>query len=193
MDFDEPYRSAERPWGGEPLAFLKNHLSQLKPGTALDLGVGDGRNALYLAAQGFTVTGVDISELAIQKFLASTSGFKAIGVAQDITAFDFTQAWDNVLCNFVLHFLPGDFGPTLEKIQAATAVGGLNIISDFTQTGPLYRAGCNRWLKEGELKALYADWEILHYAEVEVKTRAKDARGENVRQIAAEIVAKKLG
>src|SRR6188768_3099174 len=42
--------------------FLAAVIKGLKPGTALDLGIGQGRNAIYLAAQGWDVTGVDISD-----------------------------------------------------------------------------------------------------------------------------------
>src|SRR5262249_13648465 len=49
----------------KPNAFLVEAVKQSKPGTALDVGMGQGRNALYLAKQGWEVTGVDISAVAL--------------------------------------------------------------------------------------------------------------------------------
>ncbi len=54
-------------WSAEPNRFLVAEVSALRPGRALDLACGEGRNALWLAERGWRVTGVDYSRVAIEK------------------------------------------------------------------------------------------------------------------------------
>lgn len=65
--WDERYRSAELVWGGPPNRWVEQELSGAPPGRALDLACGEGRNALWLATQGWQVVGVDFSAVAIDK------------------------------------------------------------------------------------------------------------------------------
>ena len=51
----------------KPNALLVSSVKGRAPGTALDLGIGQGRNAIYLAENGWKVTGVDLSEVAVQQ------------------------------------------------------------------------------------------------------------------------------
>lgn len=62
-------RYAERDliWSAEPNRFLVAEVSDLPPGRAIDIGAGEGRNALWLAEQGWEVTAVDFSNVAIDK------------------------------------------------------------------------------------------------------------------------------
>ena len=52
-------------WSGKPNASLVEEVAELEPGTALDLGCGQGGDAIWLAAQGWTVTATDISQTAL--------------------------------------------------------------------------------------------------------------------------------
>ncbi len=61
------YASAELIWSAGPNALLAEELAGLKSGTALDAACGEGRNGLWLAEQGWQVTAVDFSEVAIEK------------------------------------------------------------------------------------------------------------------------------
>ena len=54
-------------WSAEPNRFLVAEVVDLSPGRALDLACGEGRNAIWLAEQGWTVTGVDFSNVALDK------------------------------------------------------------------------------------------------------------------------------
>ena len=62
---DSFYADDPHPWGTEPLAVLVDHVKAFSPGTVIDLGGGDGRNALLLAARGFAVTVVDFAPRAL--------------------------------------------------------------------------------------------------------------------------------
>lgn len=69
--WDERYASAEHPWGSAPPGALMSRYAALRPGRAVDLACGDGRNARYLAASGWEVEAVDFSPVAIE--LASSA------------------------------------------------------------------------------------------------------------------------
>ncbi|AXL86959.1 SAM-dependent methyltransferase [Streptomyces sp. CB09001] len=61
------YRDSGRVWSGRPNELLVREAAALTPGTALDLGCGEGGDAVWLAAQGWRVTGVDIAVTALER------------------------------------------------------------------------------------------------------------------------------
>ena len=65
QDYWEDFYSGERRWSGKPNASLVEDVADLEPGTALDLGCGEGGDAIWLAAEGWTVTAADISQTAL--------------------------------------------------------------------------------------------------------------------------------
>jgi SAM-dependent methyltransferase len=66
-DWDRRYSQPDLLWSATPNRFLVREVADLPPGRALDLACGEGRNALWLAERGWTVTGVDYSAVAIEK------------------------------------------------------------------------------------------------------------------------------
>jgi SAM-dependent methyltransferase len=66
-EWDRRYVGSELLWSAKPNRFLVAEVSELAPGRALDLACGEGRNAVWLAERGWQVTGVDFSEVAIEK------------------------------------------------------------------------------------------------------------------------------
>jgi SAM-dependent methyltransferase len=83
-----------------PSAWLVEAVKGTKPGKALDLGMGEGRNSLYLAAQGWVVTGVDLSDFAVTvaRQQAQQSGVAYTALAADLDTWDFgQQRWDLVV------------------------------------------------------------------------------------------------
>ncbi|MEM1335051.1 MAG: class I SAM-dependent methyltransferase [Actinomycetota bacterium] len=67
MDWDERYRSNDQVWSGLPNGSLVDEVSDLSPGTALDVGCGEGADAIWLAEQGWTVTATDIAPTAVAR------------------------------------------------------------------------------------------------------------------------------
>lgn len=65
--WDERYSDAERMWSGDPNATLVAEVSSLAPGTVLDVGCGEGANAVWLAQQGWDVTALDVSAVGLQR------------------------------------------------------------------------------------------------------------------------------
>lgn len=184
-------------WGVEPSAGVKEALPFLVPGRVLDLGSGEGRNALFLAHRGFDVTAVDISPEAIANLTryAARAGLqdKLRGTAADIASLPIDGPFENIISTFTLHFLPEEaYAPVLDRIMNATAEGGVNVIEDFTRDGPLYKAGVKgHWLESGELRRLYEarGWQVLTYEERKVTSQATDEQGSRIEQGAAAIVA----
>ena len=76
-------------YGKAPSPFLVEHLDLLRKGETLDVGMGEGRNAVYLASKGFKVTGVDFSETAIERArkLAQETGVSVDAKVQDLNFF----------------------------------------------------------------------------------------------------------
>ena len=68
QDFwDARYRSADLIWSGDPNPHLIAQVADLAPGTALDVGSGEGSDAIWLASLGWQVTGIDVSPVALAR------------------------------------------------------------------------------------------------------------------------------
>src|SRR3954454_365280 len=70
-EWDDRYSTAaDRMWSGNPNPVLVDETATLTPGTALDVGCGEGADALWLASRGWRVTGLDISPVALGRAAA---------------------------------------------------------------------------------------------------------------------------
>ncbi|MEI5672905.1 MULTISPECIES: class I SAM-dependent methyltransferase [unclassified Nocardioides] len=65
--WDERYAGSDRIWSGNPNRRLVEHVDGLRPGTALDVGCGEGADAVWLARHGWQVVGVDVSQVALDR------------------------------------------------------------------------------------------------------------------------------
>ncbi len=88
-DWDQIYSQTERLWSLDPEGELVKLLPKLKPATAVDLGCGEGRNAIYMAKQGVDVTGVDVSAVALERTRqrAQLEGIEVRTVKSDMISF----------------------------------------------------------------------------------------------------------
>jgi SAM-dependent methyltransferase len=129
--WDERYRSRPRVWSGRPNPQLVAEASGLKPGAALDLGCGEGADALWLAGQGWTVTALDVSAVALQR---GSEHAREVGldgniewVQQDLATWVPDRQYDLVSAQF-LHstLLPWQQG--LRLAAAAVRTGGTLLI-----------------------------------------------------------------
>ncbi len=69
--WDERYAGSEQMWSGEPNLALVAEVSDLEPGRALDVGCGEGADAIWLARRGWQVTAIDVSDVALQRAAAA--------------------------------------------------------------------------------------------------------------------------
>lgn len=130
--WDSRYRESERIWSGDANAVLAREAAPLAPGRALDLGCGEGGDAVWLARQGWYVTGTDISGVALERAAAHAAD---AGVA-DRTAWerhDLAESfpageYDLVSACFLHTF--GEFPREriLRRAAAAVAPGGILLV-----------------------------------------------------------------
>lgn len=138
-----------------------------KKGTVLDVGCGEGKNAIFLAQKGFVVDAFDISESGIEKLkrLASKNHVKVSAWVQDLRNYHFDKEYDVIISHGTLHFVAKqDWKNFILKAKKKTKSGGMHIIQIFTNKIPtsLDIAPFIKGLAdEGELFKLYNDWEII--------------------------------
>jgi SAM-dependent methyltransferase len=120
------YREKEPHAHDEPSAHLKETLRDLSPGRALDLAAGDGRNALWLAGQGWEVSAVDFSEEAVQRGLelAKERGVSVDWRVADLLDYVPLSAAYDLVCIFYLHIPFNEFEQVLRKAAEALRPGG---------------------------------------------------------------------
>jgi SAM-dependent methyltransferase len=120
--WDERYAGPELVWGSGPNCFVAEELAALPPGRAIDLGTGEGRNAIWLAERGFTVTAVDFSRVGLARAagLAAGRGVSVDWVHADLLDYQPTPGgYDLVLIAYIQ--LPADRLTAL-ALTAATAL-----------------------------------------------------------------------
>ncbi|MGD8441179.1 MAG: class I SAM-dependent methyltransferase [Holophagae bacterium] len=125
-DWNRRYQGPELVWSAEPNRFLVEEVTDLKPGTALDLGAGEGRNAIWLAEHGWTVTAVDFSDVALDKArrIAAERGVGLEIVRADLTAYvPEPKVFDLVLALY-LHLPWREMTTVVERAGRAVAPGG---------------------------------------------------------------------
>lgn len=74
--WDERYSSQEQLFSGDPNGVLVTEIADLQPGQALDVGCGEGADALWLARRGWLVTAVDLSRVALERAAAAGTGIE---------------------------------------------------------------------------------------------------------------------
>ncbi len=121
--WDARYRA--HPWATEPDPELVERASSLTPGTALDLGCGTGRHALWLASRGWRVTGVDGSTVGLEIAAehARERGLSAEWVTADLTTWVASHAYDLVVVANI-HLLPEERSSFFARVAASVAPGG---------------------------------------------------------------------
>ena len=130
-DWDRRYGATDLVWTAEPNRWLVAEAAGLPPGRALDLACGEGRSALWLARQGWRVTAVDFSPVALAKGrrLAAGSGGPGVDwVEADVRTYrPEPAAFDLVLLAYV--HLPGpDRGAVHRAAAGALAPGGVLLV-----------------------------------------------------------------
>jgi len=155
-----------------PTADLKEHAHLLHaPALVLDVGCGEGRNSIFLAAQGYDVEAFDLSEAGIEKAkrIAQDMNLKIKFWAQNLADFVFQKKYDVILSHGVLHLPEKQYRDQfICEAQKNTKIGGFHFIGVFTNRLPATpdNAPFTKSLFDvGELPGKYSGWEIVHHAE----------------------------
>jgi len=173
-----------------------NAVNYVKPGRALDLGCGNGRNSLFLAARGFDVTAWDKNPASIANLerIAAAEGLNNLHIAvKDLNALRFDGEYDFILSTVVMMFLERDTIPGLiENMQRCTAPGGYNLIVAAMDTDDYpCNVGFPFAFKSGELSHYYEGWETLKYNEDVGELHRTDANGNRIKLRFATLLARK--
>jgi uncharacterized OsmC-like protein/predicted O-methyltransferase YrrM len=125
-DWDERYRGATLLWTERPNQLLVEQVGGLQPGRALDLGTGEGRNAVWLAEQGWRVTAVDFSRVALERGaqIAKRNGVDVEWVQADLTQYRPPAAAFDLVVILYVHLAADARRGVLEQAAAALRPGG---------------------------------------------------------------------
>jgi len=134
--WDERYSQPGYAFGTQPNEFLQEHFSRIPPGgRVLCLAEGEGRNGVFLAEQGYEVTGVDLSPVGLKKAqaLAAERKVQITTRVADLADFDpGTDAWDGVV-SIAVHLPPEVRKALHARVVASLRSGGVFILEGFTE------------------------------------------------------------
>ena len=129
-DWNERYALGELLWTAEPNRRFAAEVAELAPGRALDVACGEGRNAVWLAEQGWAVTAVDFSDVALAKAerLAATRGVSVDWVLDDVLGYRPPPRSFDLVAVLYLQLRVGELGIALGAAAAAVAPGGTLVV-----------------------------------------------------------------
>lgn len=132
--WDERYSSDEYAYGTAPNDFLAEHAGKIAPGKVLCLAEGEGRNAVFLAKQGYDVTAVDASAVGMQKAqrLATENKVAITTVVSDLANYEIQpDSYEGVVSIFC-HILKPVRAKLHQDVIAGLKPGGILILEAYT-------------------------------------------------------------
>jgi len=170
--YEQRYAGTDCYWGTQPSGLCDQLLSILQPmetrrSLLLDIGCGEGRNAIYLARRGFRVVGLDLSASGLEKTrrYAEEAGLKVETIHADINTWEIDRQYDVIFSTGTLHYLAPDVrAAKMEEYKQAISPDGLHAMSTlvakpFLACAPDAEHAVS--FKSGELMGYYWDWDIL--------------------------------
>jgi 2-polyprenyl-3-methyl-5-hydroxy-6-metoxy-1,4-benzoquinol methylase len=164
--WDERFGRKEFALGKEPNLFLKKHIHLLPIGKAIDIATGEGRNAVFLAQNGFEVDAVDISEKGLKKVraLAREKGVEINTVLVDLDQYQIEKERYDLIANF--YFLKRRLIP---RIRTGLKKGGKVIFETYILEHRTLATGgpkqAKYFLKPNESLRLFKKFRIQFYRE----------------------------
>ncbi len=158
------YKSRAYVSGKEPDAFLKQNIRLLPKGTTLLFPMEEGRNAIFLAKNGFAVAGIDYSDAALQKAhrLARENQVKISGINADLEQYEFEAGKYDVIIGLDL------YRPRLvQQVKSGLKKNGIVLYTASMATASQLKAGNapSNVVKPGELRNLFDGFQVIHYHE----------------------------
>jgi SAM-dependent methyltransferase len=160
MVFDKVYTIHTELFSHDPTPLLVAAIKNAPPGKALDVGMGQGRNAVFLAKQGWTVTGYDLSAegMAQARQEAGRAGVRIETVQSTHDKFDFgTDRWDLIVMTYSLVSMQDK--ALLTRIKQSLKSGGL-IVLEQANSGGAGKGPANALLRS------FDDLRVLRYEDL---------------------------
>lgn len=170
--------------------------AHMSPCNALDLGCGSGRNSLWLAANGYTVTAWDRNPMSITTLenIRAAEGLDNLkSEIRDLNTLRFDGEYDFILSTVVMMFLEAQTIPGLiANMQRCTVPGGINLIVAAMDTEDYpCTTGFPFAFKQGELRDYYRGWDFIKYNEDVGELHRTDANGKRIKLRFATMLARK--
>ncbi|MBL7920709.1 MAG: class I SAM-dependent methyltransferase [Bacteroidia bacterium] len=171
--WNDRYSSSDYAYGIEPNDFLKKQ--NFKPkGNILCLAEGEGRNAVFLARQGYKVTAIDYSLKGLQKTQQLAKIFKVSidTICADIGTYDFDEnQWDGIVCIFG-HFPPSLRNKVHSKIYSSLKKGGKCVLVAYSKEQLKYNTGgplnADLLYSINELEEDFSDFKTILIEQIEI-------------------------
>ena len=180
--WNSKYNDPKFEFNRQPSRLLVEAVRRWHPRLAIDLGMGEGRNAIYLAQQGWQVTGADLSDVAVAqaKAHAAKVGIKLDAVIDSLDHYDFGRArWDLIALFYVHAWYHGAKPRAVERLRNALKPGGLLVIEGF--------AGDEKFMfQPDELLRDFSDLRILRYEDVEEEADWAPGRKSHIVRLVAQ-------
>ncbi len=170
-DYDKRYKTEDYYWGLAPNN-LCYEIMRLKPPTkpykVLDIGCGEGKDAVFLARNGYDVTAFDVSEQGLSKAreLANHCGVEIDFFKADVRDFRLETDYDIIFSSGVFHYIPNELRESvINSLKTHTTANGINVINVFVRKPFIQlppdieesEIAAGDW-KSGELCMYYHDW-----------------------------------
>ncbi|MGV8851562.1 MAG: class I SAM-dependent methyltransferase [Rhodoglobus sp.] len=186
--WEQRYGSEQRVWSGHVNAVLADITLGLAPGRALDLGCGEGGDALWLAQHGWQVTGVDISETAIERARATAraqglSEDRARFFATDLSTFSTEDEYELITASFLQSPVVLDRVGVLRTAAVRVATGGHLLVTSHgpptcgAEHGHKHDAHYKFQTPAEELEALGLDPDVWNILVAELRSREVTGAG----------------
>lgn len=174
--YEEEYKTQDYYWGVEPNSACYEVLRLMpptKPLALLDIGCGEGRDAVFFARNGYSVTAFDVSDAGIEKTkrLADQVGVHVNVFKADMRDYRPDAPFDIVYASGVLHYLKPEYrAEWFDHYKRFTRPNGMHALNAFVEKPfiappPEKEPHAYRWLS-GELLTHYHDWLLRDSAEV---------------------------
>lgn len=168
--YNEKYGTKEYYWTLEPSSTCFRVLQKCPPLRSmnlLDIGCGEGRNAVFFARNGYLVDAMDISGKGVEKtkLLAKRANVGLTAFQADVNAYRLEKEYDVLFSTAVFQCVPEDKRRELfEHYKEKTKPGGIHMFSVFVKKpfiapAPDRDPNANPW-RSGELLGYYSDWRI---------------------------------
>jgi len=161
--FNNIYANSTQGFVTQPNALLMATIESRKPGHALDIGMGQGRNAVFLAMKGWDVTGFDVSDegIAVARKNAERAGVKLNAVRETDEAFDYgVDKWDLIV--FMYEPFPVTSTAYVERLGKSMKAGGIIVVESFGATAGMPGVPATA-IDPEQLLGAFRNFRLLHF------------------------------